>query len=182
MEIAGGNIDSFDTALDQHTKASDAAGKMGQKLIGCANLLQASCRQIMTGIDSSPTTQPAAPTNPAAAEIARAVSETRDDLTQLSTGFTVARLKAGIVRYQGDALRNQTLASLYEVEVRRQSFASDRRRLRSKQFFYGMLAAQAGVTIATLSLAVKRKSLLWSLAAAAGLFAVGFGAYIYLFI
>jgi hypothetical protein len=45
-----------------------------------------------------------------------------------------------------------------------------------------MLAAQAGVTVATLALALRRRSVLWSLAATAGLAAVAFAGYVYLFI
>jgi len=45
-----------------------------------------------------------------------------------------------------------------------------------------MLAAQAGVTIASFSLAVKFKSLLWSLASLAGLSAILFALYVYLYV
>ena len=47
-------------------------------------------------------------------------------------------------------------------------------------FFYGMLGAQAAVTVSTLALAMRKKSTLWSLAAAAGLTAVAFAAWVYL--
>ena len=43
-----------------------------------------------------------------------------------------------------------------------------------------MLAAQGGVTIATFSIAMRRKSLLWGLATAAGLAAITFGGYVFL--
>ena len=52
---------------------------------------------------------------------------------------------------------------------------------RSQQFFYGMLTAQAAVIISTFSLAAQKRSLLWSLAAAAGAAAVSFAVYVYLF-
>ncbi len=42
------------------------------------------------------------------------------------------------------------------------------------------LVAQAGVTIATLAIAVKRKSFFWLLATLTGVVAIGFGVYIYL--
>ena len=45
-----------------------------------------------------------------------------------------------------------------------------------------MLAAQAGVTIATFAIALERKSWLWGLAASAGLAAVTFAAYVYMFV
>ena len=57
---------------------------------------------------------------------------------------------------------------------------AERHRDRSKNFFYGMLAAQAGVTIATFSLAVKHKSILWGLASLAGVGAILFALYVHL--
>ena len=44
-----------------------------------------------------------------------------------------------------------------------------------------MLTAQAAVTIATLALAMRRKSILWSMATLAGMTAVSFGVYVYKF-
>jgi len=44
-----------------------------------------------------------------------------------------------------------------------------------------MLAAQAGVTIASLSLAVHKRNILWALAGLAGLAAVTFSGYVYLY-
>ncbi len=105
-----------------------------------------------------------------------------DPLRRLHSIWTGIRLRFDASRYEGDARDNQVLAQLYEVWVRKDGFASERHRLRSKQFFYGMLGAQAGVTIATLSLAVQRRSLLWGIAAAAGLAAVSFAGYVYLFV
>jgi hypothetical protein len=43
-----------------------------------------------------------------------------------------------------------------------------------------MLAAQMAVVISTLAIAARQKNLLWSLAAAAGLVAVSFSAYVFL--
>jgi hypothetical protein len=102
--------------------------------------------------------------------------------SQFSSTVAIAGLNFNSSRYQREAHYNQILAQLLEVQVRRQSFISDRHRVRSRQFFYGMLGAQAGVTIATFSLAVRRGSLLWGLAASAGLAAVTFAAYVYLFV
>lgn len=101
---------------------------------------------------------------------------------QLSTMVSVADLNFNANRYQREAHDNQVLADLLELQVRRQSFLSERHRIRSKEFFYGMLGAQAGVTIATFSLAVRRRNLLWGLAASAGLAAVTFAAYVYMFV
>jgi hypothetical protein len=101
---------------------------------------------------------------------------------QLNAAFSIARLRFNAARYDRDARYNQVLADIYEVRVRKESYLSERHRLRSKEFFYVMLGAQTGVTIATLSLAVRRKMVLWGIAVAAGLAAISFAAYVYLFV
>jgi hypothetical protein len=47
-------------------------------------------------------------------------------------------------------------------------------------FFYSMLIAQMGVTVASLALARRQRSSLWLFAALAGLISLGFTGYIYL--
>jgi hypothetical protein len=101
---------------------------------------------------------------------------------QINAAFSIARLRFNSNRYDRDARYNQVLAELYEVRVRNESYLSERHRLRSKEFFYVMLGAQTGVTIATLSLAVRRRMVLWSIAVAAGLAALSVAAYVYFFV
>ena len=103
-----------------------------------------------------------------------------DRAKRLSGSFAASRLRFDGRRYKEESRYNMAIAQLLEVEVRRSSGESDRNRIRSKDFFYGMLAAQAAVTIATLSLAVRQRSLLWALASAAGLIAIILGIYVYL--
>ena len=93
-----------------------------------------------------------------------------------------ARLRYSAQRYDAEARLNQSIASLYELQVRRSNQEAERHERRSQRFFFGMLAAQAGVIISTFALAARQRSLLWSVAAAAGLAAVGFAVYVYLFI
>ena len=45
-----------------------------------------------------------------------------------------------------------------------------------------MLAAQAAVIIATFAIAARQRNFLWSIAAAAGTAAIGFAAYVYLYV
>jgi hypothetical protein len=110
------------------------------------------------------------------------VAAVHDLATQLRVTLTSAQLRFESNRQTQDARYNEVLAQLYEIVVHHDSFASDRHRDRSKKFFYGMLAAQGGVTIATFALALERRSWLWGLAASAGLAAVTFAAYVYMFV
>jgi len=91
-----------------------------------------------------------------------------------------ARLGYAALRYDAEARLNQTIASLYELQVRKANISAERHYSRSQMFFYGMLAAQAGVIIATLAIAARKRSLLWSLAAGAGTAALSFAVYVYL--
>jgi hypothetical protein len=99
-----------------------------------------------------------------------------------SRDLVAARLRYTAKRYDAEARLNQAIANLYEVQVRRSNLLADRHHKRSQRFFFGMLGAQAGVIIATFSLAAQKRSLLWSLAAAAGAAAISFAVYVYLFV
>jgi hypothetical protein len=100
----------------------------------------------------------------------------------LTRDFTAARLRYTAARYDAEARLNQAIANLYELQVRKSNLDAERHNKRSQRFFYGMLAAQAAVIISTFSLAAQKRSLLWSLAAAAGAAAVSFAIYVYLFV
>ena len=102
--------------------------------------------------------------------------------TQLYADFISARHHFNARRYEAEARYNIGIASLYEVQVRKSSWNSERHRTRSGYFFFGMLAAQAGVTIATLALAVKFRSVLWSVASLAGLAAIAIAVVVYLYV
>jgi len=97
-------------------------------------------------------------------------------------GLLAARLRYTAARYDAEARLNQTIAYLYELQVRRSNQAADRHHRRSQRFFYGMLASQAAVIMATFALAASKRGLLWGLAAAAGALAVAFAVYVYLFV
>lgn len=96
--------------------------------------------------------------------------------------FTAARLRYTAARYDMEAKLNQSIGSLYEVQVRKSNLSADRRHLRSQRFFFGMLAAQMAVIVSTFAIAAQKRNLLWSFAAAAGVAAVAFGAWVYLFV
>ncbi len=100
----------------------------------------------------------------------------------LRRDFARLRLAYSAMRYDTEAVLNRAVANLYEVQVRQSNLQAERHHLRSLRFFYGMLGAQAAVIIATFAMAARQRNLLWSLAAAAGLGAVTFAAYVFLYL
>lgn len=101
---------------------------------------------------------------------------------ELSRDFATLRLRYSSLRYDAEARLNQNIALLHELQVRRSNLMAERHHRRSERFFYGMLGAQAAVIIATLAMAARQRSLLWSIAALAGLVALFFAASVYLFL
>jgi hypothetical protein len=93
-----------------------------------------------------------------------------------------ARAKFNAARYDAEAKLNQVIGVLYEEQVRHSNATAARHHERSQRFFYGMLAAQAGVIIATFAIAARKRNLLWTIAAAAGLIAVLFAVWVYLYV
>jgi len=100
----------------------------------------------------------------------------------LRRDFVAARIGFHARRYDAEARLNQAVASLYELQVRKTNLTAERHHRRSQRFFFGMLAAQLGVIVSTLAVAARQRNLLWSFAAAAGVLAVGFAIYVYLYV
>jgi Domain of unknown function (DUF4337) len=96
--------------------------------------------------------------------------------------FSAARLHYTAARYDAEAQLNQSIASIYELQVRQNNYSAEKHHARSGKFFYGMLAAQLAVIIATFAIAARQRSFLWSVAAAAGLAAVSFSIYVFLYV
>lgn len=96
--------------------------------------------------------------------------------------FTVTRLTFTAARYDAEARLNMTIANIYELQVRQNNVSAEHHHRRSAKFFYGMLAAQMAVIISTFAIAARQRNFLWSIAAAAGMAAIGFAAYVYLYV
>jgi len=107
------------------------------------------------------------------ASVARADKGRRRDVAY-------ARMRYNAVRYDAEARLNQAIANLLELQVRRANLTAERHHRRSGKFFFGMLGAQAAVIMATFAVAAQKRNFLWSLAAVAGLAAIGFAIYVYL--
>lgn len=100
----------------------------------------------------------------------------------LHRDFIVARVRFAAQRYDTEARLNQVIATLYELQVRKNNLSAERHHGRSQRFFYGMLGAQLAVIIATFAVAARQRNLLWTLAAAAGVTALLFAGYVYLYV
>jgi hypothetical protein len=94
--------------------------------------------------------------------------------------LTAARMRYHAARYDTEARLNQSIANLYELQVRKINVSAERHHRRSGKFFFGMLAAQAAVIVSTFAIAAQKRNFLWSLAAVAGLAAISFAVYVYL--
>jgi hypothetical protein len=105
-----------------------------------------------------------------------------DEAKPTLRAFVAARLRFHAQRYDAEARLNQTIAHLFEMQVRASNLAAERHHRRSGRFFYGMLAAQLAVIVSTFALAARRRTLLWTIAAAAGTVALAFTAYVLMFV
>ena len=94
--------------------------------------------------------------------------------------LTAAKMRFTAMRYDAEAALNQNIGYLLELQVRKANLSADRHHRRSQKFFFGMLAAQAGVIVSTFAMAARKRNLLWTLAATAGIAAVAFAIYVYL--
>jgi hypothetical protein len=107
---------------------------------------------------------------------------TRQKAVGVTRSFTAARLRYTTARYEVEARLVQAVANLIELQVRKSNMIAERHHHRSQRFFFGMLAAQAGVIISTFAVAARKRNLLWSLAAGAGIIAIIFALYVYFYI
>ncbi len=191
VETAESNAHAFEKAgkpIDDSLAAVallvQDAGKLTATFHASVKRWQAS--QLLTGSESGNPVRTAGGSgaaqtpNPAAA-LAQLDANLLETTGEINRAFLAARRDFTARRYKREADDNQEIASVYEVQVRKSSWNAERHRSRSQLFFIGMLIAQAGVTIATLSLAVRKRSVLWVLAAVAGLAAIAFSGYVYLY-
>jgi hypothetical protein len=115
-------------------------------------------------------------------ELGRVPAAAQTGGSSLGSDFVVARLTYAAQRYDTESRQNQIIAQLYELQVRKSNLSAERHHARSQRFFYGMLAAQMAVIISTFSMAARKQNFLWALAATAGMAALAFAAYVYLYV
>jgi hypothetical protein len=183
IAVSEANAQAFDVvakavneSLQPITKVVDEGVALVRSFRRAAREVEAAAAELPAG-DS----KDLAEVRSAVAAVAGTAGYLRAVAEELDNDFKGAWYGFNARRYERDARYNQATAGLFEVLVRKNSLLSERHRTRSKHFFYGMLLAQAGVTISSLALAVRKRSVLWSLAGLAGLAAMIFGAYVYVY-
>lgn len=182
-ELLQTRADEFDAATRPTVKRLEQANAL---VVERAERLQpvfAAARTLERAWDDLPSdASKAAGLRAAVEEALRVVRRAGGGLTNLLRVVQLARAEYNERRYEAEARYNQVIAGLYEAQVRKSGVAADKHRRRSYLFFYAMLAAQGGVTLATFALAVRQMSALWGLASFVGLAAMAGGIYVYLFI
>lgn len=103
-------------------------------------------------------------------------------LIKAAESTAIGRLTFNAARYDMEARLNADIARIYEIQVRKTNRSAERHHLRSQRFFFGMLAAQAAVIVSTFALAARQRNLLWAFAAGAGVLAVVFAIYVYVYV
>jgi hypothetical protein len=182
IERADANVLALERVNKPVSEALTGLEKLLQGQVQIARELQRAIRGVTAALAELPpaTGKPLADVRAAADRVVHTGAALRSTLDDVVTDFKAARHDYSIRRYDAEAKSNQTTATIYEIQVRKSSATSEDHRRKSRDLFYGMLGAQAAVTIATFSLAVKYRSLLWGLATVAGLAALLFGAWVYL--
>jgi methyl-accepting chemotaxis protein len=179
IEKAAARAADFEKRTKSVSRAIDELGALVNETTLLARTISGSI-QDLAGLTDFASAEDQDPLGQTVRGLLRIATAARTAAENLQADFKAGRNGFKARCYEQEARQNQSVAELYELDVRLDSAASERHRQRSKNFFYGMLVAQAGVTIASLSLAVRHKSVLWSLATTTGLAAILFGSYVYL--
>jgi hypothetical protein len=181
ISLAEGNV----LAVEKSDKpVSGILEDLGKLIFRQAQLgwdLQRNTRRLESALEGLPTADTLAPLRASAMAVIHSGNSIKNQVNDLSNDFKATQYDYAVRRYDNEARHNQKAATLYEVQIRKASVRSESHRQRSRHFFYCMLIAQAGVTIASFSLAVKHKSTLWGLAALAGIGAIAISGYVYLY-
>jgi hypothetical protein len=175
---------AFEHLRDRTSAEIDGLGKSIKGLLAQAGALHQAVRSFETRVLFADATAPAAgsgdPRRAQVHSLAEADAAVREAAEELKDYWSAAVDEYTAWRYSREARDNRRLAEVLEVQVHKSSYQSDRHHQRSQNFFFGMLAAQAGVVISSMAVAARRKSSLWVLASVAGILALGFSAWVYL--
>jgi hypothetical protein len=180
VETTEANIKAYESlgkTADQNLGRVDQLVSQGQ---AAAHAYHRAAEDLTWAMADLPADKPApAAVRRAAEQVARA-DQNVQRLRPVVNDYKAAREAYTARRNRGEADRNQQAAALYEVEVHKNSVTSERHQKRSRQFFFAMLCAQAGVALASLALLGHYRGVLWTVALMAGLSAIVFGGQVYL--
>jgi hypothetical protein len=183
VHAAEADARAFDQANQPAADALDRIERLSSQQLALARPFHQAVREVDAALAELPAAERSAPgLQEAVADLNRADAAVTTAAGELSAESKALQMLFNARRYRTEARYNQRIAELYEVQVRYNSIISERHRDRSRRFFYGMLCAQAGVTVASLALAAQRMSVLWALAGLAGLIALGFSVFVYLYV
>lgn len=184
VATAEANVQAVEHAYEPVSQALGQVENVVQEQITLVRSFEHSVKDVEVAATDLPreTGRSLAEIHAAVAALSRSAQLVKNAGEELSTSFKAAWHDYEARRYKEEADFSRQAAEIYEIQVRKSSALSERHRDRSKNFFLGMLAAQAGVTIATFSLAVRYKSILWTLASLAGIGAILFALYVHLYI
>lgn len=164
---------AVDKSTDPYSDQIDKITNLIQELLGAVALAHQVA--VMAELGSS------SPSNSGPMQaFLRSETKVKSAADELNRLWQVARYDFTLRRYKREASENQRTATMFEVQVYKSGATSENHALRSRFFFLGMLGAQAGVTISSLALAAKQKSMLWTVATLAGVSALIFSAWVYL--
>jgi chromosome segregation ATPase len=183
IDLAEEKANQFDKGADPATGAIRGLEALLVSQDAAFRSAQSAAEEIQMAVADLPATDAKlSDVHKAADALQSAISRLAAEVATVSSRFKAARCDYDVRRYDREARFNQEVAALYELQVRKSSLTSDVHRERSMYFLYAMLAAQAGVTIATFALAVRQKSVLWALATAAGVTAITISIFAFQFI
>jgi hypothetical protein len=181
IDNAEANVRDFDARAKPVGKSLEQLGKLIARQAALVSPVMRAAREVRAALADVPfgDRQGLNEVRTAAAGLDRTVTALGTRSEEVGRDFRSAERAYRARRYDREANYNKDVALLYEVLVRQLGQVSEGHRHKSANLFYAMLAAQGGVTVATLALAVRYKSLLWTLATIAGLSALLFGSYVF---
>lgn len=184
LATAEANVQAVEHAYEPVSETLKQIEQVVQEQIRLGGSFHEAVRQVEAAAIDLPdaTGQSPAGVRTAVAALSRSAQVVHDTEDALYANFKTAWHDYQARRYQHEGELNRQAAEVYEMQVRKSSALAERHRDRSKDFFFGMLAAQAGVTLATFSLAVRQKSVLWGLASLMGIGAIFYSLYVHVYL
>jgi hypothetical protein len=179
-DLAVDNTRQFENATGELKKPFATINKLVDRQLALTRKLHRLVTEVTAALPASPSEErlPLKDVRATIGSLNQTDRLLKDKVEQLFRDAKAANIDFDARRYSAEAGYTLKEARRYELLVYHSNFESERHMNRKTFLFYAMLTAQAGVTIATLALALRKKSVVWGLAAMAGAAAVGFGGFV----